>query len=188
MFKKKEPVEIVVILDRSGSMASIRDDVIGSFNTFLKEQQEVKGAANLSLIEFDHQYKVVYDAEPIDKVKPLTLETYVPRGSTALNDAIGDTLTTMFKEGPKRAVISIITDGQENSSIKFKTDQIKSMIKDAEGRGWQVNYLAANQDAFAVGSTLGVLAANIVNFVADSAGTQSAYKALNKMSSDYRGR
>ena len=96
MKDKKEPVEILVIADRSGSMASIRQDAIGGFNTFLKEQKSVKGKANFTLVLFDDQYEVPIESVDIKKVDELTEETFVPRGMTAMNDAIGKSLSQLF--------------------------------------------------------------------------------------------
>ena len=86
---KEELTEIISIVDRSGSMQSILDDAIGGFNTFLRSQQAQPGEAKLSLILFDHEYQVVHQAVDIQQVEPLNQDTYVPRGSTALLDAVG---------------------------------------------------------------------------------------------------
>jgi Mg-chelatase subunit ChlD len=129
---KKEAVEIVVIADRSGSMSVIRDDAIGGFNTFLKEQKAVKGAANLTLVLFDHEYLVAVDSQPIKKVVPLNNETYVPRGMTALNDSIGRAISALEAKNPNKAIVCILTDGQENQSREFNTEQAKAKINAAE--------------------------------------------------------
>ena len=89
---KEGLTEIVSIVDRSGSMESILDDAIGGFNTFLAAQQRQPGEAKLSLILFDHEYQVVHQAVDIQQVEPLNQDTYVPRGSTALLDAVGKTI------------------------------------------------------------------------------------------------
>lgn len=183
---KRAPVEIVVIADRSGSMSSIKDDAIGGFNTFLSEQQALKGAANLTLVLFDNEYQVAVDSIPVKEVKPLDGSTFVPRGSTAMNDAIGRALSALEAKNPKRAIVCILTDGFENSSREFTTSQVKEKIKAAEDKGYQVVYLAANQDAFAVGSTLGIAAGSTVNFAATASGVRDAYKNVSLMSTSYR--
>lgn len=183
---KTQLVEIVVIADRSGSMATIKDDAIGGFNTFLEEQQAQKGKANLTLVLFDDKYETPIEKQPIKKVKKLTGKTFVPRGMTAMNDAIGRTLAKLEEEAPKKAIICILTDGEENSSHEFNTEQVKEMITAAEKRGWKVVYLAANQNAFAVGSTLGVSAISTVNYAATGAGIRSAYASTSSLVSGYR--
>lgn len=183
---KKEPVEIVVIVDRSGSMQSIKNDAIGGFNTFLKDQQAVKGAANLTLVLFDHEYLVSVDAKPVKDVESLTEKTYVPRGSTAMNDAIGRALAALEAKNPKKAIVCILTDGQENCSREFSTEQAKAKIKAAEARGWQVTYLSADANAFANGAALGINAGLVRSFTANSVGTQAAYASLSTTTTNYR--
>lgn len=183
---KKEAVEIVVIADRSGSMSSIASDAIGGFNTFLKEQQAVKGAANLTLILFDNEYQIAVDAKPVKEVEELTAKTYVPRGSTALNDAIGRAISALEAKAPKKAIVCILTDGQENCSREFTTDQAKAKIKSAESKGWQVVYLSADANAFSHGQMYGVAAGNTVAFAATGVGIRGAYQNASLTSTNYR--
>lgn len=184
---KKTPVEIVAILDRSGSMNSIRDDAIGGFNTFLAEQQGVKGAANLTVILFDDKYEVPVDAEAVKSAVPLTRDTFVPRGMTAMNDAIGKAIATLEAKAPDKAIVCILTDGQENASREYTTAQVKEKITACEKRGWRVVYLAANQDAFAVGAAYGVNAIHTQNFAATGAGVRTAMASASLSTTDYRG-
>lgn len=188
MAKKKvvQPVEIVVIADRSGSMASIADDAIGGFNTFLKDQKAVKGAANLTLVLFDDKYETPVVGMDIQKVPDLTRDTFVPRGMTAMNDAIGKAIGTLESKAPDKAIVCILTDGQENASREFTAEQVKAKIKAAEARGWQIVYLAANQDAFAVGGQLGVAQASTMNFEATGAGVRGAMQNASLYSTNYR--
>lgn len=183
---KEGPVEIVVIADRSGSMATIADDAIGGFNTFLKEQQGVDGEANLTLVLFDDQYEVPVKQQPIREVKPLTNATYVPRGTTAMNDAICRAINDLNAVNPAKAIVCILTDGYENASREHSAADVKSRIQAAEARGWQVVYLAANQDAFAVGATLGVLKGNTQNIAATPDGIRTAYMSMSTRASSYR--
>src|SRR5690606_29825645 len=92
---KNDLTEIVVIMDRSGSMATIRKDVIGGFNTFIESQKEVPGFANVSLYLFDDLYETVYEETDLHFVPKLTESTFVPRGSTSLFDAIGKTINSV---------------------------------------------------------------------------------------------
>jgi Mg-chelatase subunit ChlD len=160
----KEAVEIVVIADRSGSMESIRTDAVGGFNSFLEEQQALKGKANLTLVLFDDKYEVPVLRVPVKKVPKLTLQTFVPRGTTAMNDAIGKALATLEELNPKKAVICIITDGWENASREFTTAQVKAKIQEAEAKGYQVQFLAANLDAYQASQSYGVSSAHTMAF------------------------
>ena len=134
---KEGLTEIVSIVDRSGSMQSILDDAIGGFNTFLAAQQRQPGEAKLSLILFDHEYQIVHQAVDIQQVEPLNQDTYVPRGSTALLDAVGKTIdavgerlaATPESERPSQVIVSILTDGYENASQTYSKPKVAEMIK-----------------------------------------------------------
>ena len=144
--------DITMILDRSGSMGRIHEQVIRSFNDFLTEQKAVTGNATLSLIQFDDQYEVNYECINVQDVDELTATTYEPRGMTALNDAIGRTITNMkkrLKDSKDNVVVVITTDGMENASVEFRRSQIRAMIQECETKlGWKFMYLAADDASF----------------------------------------
>jgi Mg-chelatase subunit ChlD len=162
----------VFVLDRSGSMDACRDDTIGGFNAFLREQQAEGGT--LTLILFDHEYQIVYDRKPIGDVQPLTTHTFVPRGSTALLDAIGKTIKNTQSNVP---TVVILTDGQENSSQEYTKAHVKDLIDQKTRDGWTFVYLGANQDAFAEAGQLGIASASTVNY--DVNRTPDAFRALS---------
>jgi len=175
--------DITVILDRSGSMSIVKNDTIGGFNTFIEEQKKAPGDGTLTLVQFDDQYQVDYLRVPLADVKPLDESTYVPRGWTALLDAIGKTVNTLGEtyakmpedERPENVVLVIQTDGEENRSQEFKTDQIKEMLeRQAQDYKWQIIYLGANQDAFKVGAAMGIRAASTMNYAGTGQGTKDA--------------
>jgi Mg-chelatase subunit ChlD len=183
--KNQEPVEILVIADRSGSMSSIKSDAIGGFNTFLEEQQKLDGDANLTLVLFDDRYEIPVDSTPIEDVLPLTEETFVPRGMTAMNDAIGKALNTLISKNPKNTIVCVITDGMENASREYTAKSVRELIDDcSKERNWEFVYLAANQDAFAEGSIRGFV--NNINYTADSKGINDAYTSMSLSASTYR--
>jgi len=144
--------DITTILDRSGSMGRIHEQVIRSFNDFLAEQKAVEGEAKISLIQFDNQYEVNYEGIDIQKAEDLNATTYMPRASTALNDAIGRTITNMkvrLKDTNDNVVVVITTDGMENASVEYSRSQIREMIKECEEKlGWKFMYLAADDASF----------------------------------------
>lgn len=184
-FTSDDAVEILVIADRSGSMASIEADAVGGFNTFLKEQQNLEGDANLTLVLFDDQYEVKLNSVPLKEVKEI--DALGPRGMTAMNDAIGRSMTALFERNPSKAIVCILTDGQENASKEYNISQIKELIQRAENeKGWQVIYLAANQDGFAEGAMRGISPSNVFNYAADSKGISDAYTSLNASVRSYR--
>ena len=162
--------DITLIVDRSGSMEAIRSDAEGGINTFIAEQVKQPGHALLTLVQFDTEYDFVHRGLPINQVPRYEL---VPRGSTALLDAMGrainetgDRLAKMREEDrPGLVVFVVVTDGQENSSKEFTKSKIKDMVEHQQGvYRWHFNFLAANQDAFAEAGGLGIHATGAANW------------------------
>lgn len=187
--------EIACILDRSGSMGAIRSDAIGGFNTFLAEQRKLPGTADLTLVLFDDEYEVPIKKMDLKDVEPLNEATYVPRGSTALLDAIGRTINDVDsrimkdkeEDRPEKVIVAILTDGMENASKEFTKDQIKGLIeKQQNEKGWDFIFLAANQDAFHEAGQIGIHIHLTSNFRADKEGTRDAFTTMNKMISTSR--
>ncbi len=142
----------IFILDRSGSMDDCRDDTIGGFNAFIESQKPFGGT--MTLVLFDHEYDVVYKDKPIAEVEKMTRATFVPRGNTALLDAMGKTIKSV-EDLIARTVI-ILTDGQENSSHEYTKSHIKDLVEAKTKEGWTFVYLGANQDAFTEAGALGI--------------------------------
>lgn len=187
--------EIVCIVDRSGSMSGLESDVIGGINTFIKDQSSVEGDANFTLILFDTEPKLVLDGVNIKEVVPLDQHSYNVGGMTAMNDAIalgintiGAKLHKMREEDrPGKVIVSIMTDGQENASTGFSTDNIKDMINhQTEKYAWEFIFMAANIDVNVVSDQIGIRSQNRYSFNADSAGVDMAYSTLSMSTSLYR--
>lgn len=192
---KKDTTLIAVVLDRSGSMSSCRDDTIGGFNTFLSEQRKQPGEALITLTQFDDVYDIVYSKQNIKHTADLTEATYVPRGNTALLDAIGRTINDVGaqlkalpeSERPSKVIFVIITDGQENASREYNRQRIMDMITHQRDKyNWEFVYLGANQDAITVATNYGILATNAVGYTSSGKGTRSAFSAASKSMSNYR--
>jgi Mg-chelatase subunit ChlD len=188
-------VEIACIIDRSASMGKIRGSAVAGFNEFLNGQKAIPGEAKVSLALFDHEYLLPFDAVDIKSVPELTMETYVPRGNTAMYDAIGRMVTDigmrldLTQEKPDKVLVVILTDGEENASSRYSKEQIAEMIKHQEEKySWEFIFLAANQDAFAAGRALNIKMANTQNFLATAEGTRGAYANASKSVSAYRTR
>lgn len=186
---------IAIVLDRSGSMTDIAHQTICGFNAFLEEQKSVKGTAKITLVQFDHEYQPVYEAVEILKAPKLNHETYVPRGMTALLDAIGKTIKKTRKkiemlpenERPKKVIFVVITDGYENHSRHFSRREIFEIINKMETKhGWDFIFLGANQDAIAEAGRLGVKPQKAMNFAFDVSGTQAMFEDLSRNISEYR--
>lgn len=189
-----EKTHIICILDRSGSMSSIMSDSIGGFNTFLKQQKELPDKATITVALFDDKYEVLYDNVNIKEAKELTKDVWFPRGTTALYDAIGKTINTdkalinkmSKKDRPNKVLVCVVTDGYENASQEFRLDNIKKLIKDCENDDWNFIYLAANQDAFDVGSSFGISGANTFTYTASADGVENMSMTLNSAAVNYR--
>lgn len=185
----KNLTEIIVITDRSGSMASVAEDAIGGFNTFLKEQQASKeGRCLMTYCQFDTAYEIVHEARPIADMKPLDSTTFHPRGGTALLDAVGKTISdvgrrlkkTAEDKRPGNVVVVILTDGEENSSQGYTLAKVQEMIKrQSKDYDWTFIFLGQGIDAFAAGHGMGLDMDDpnvfVGNMAAGGQGQQAAY-------------
>ena len=187
--------DITILLDRSGSMGTICNDTIGGFNSFVKEQQAVPGEACLTLVQFDNEYEVNYEAVKLSNVEKLTDSTYRPRGTTALLDALGKTivrtgerLSAMKEEDrPGKVIFVTITDGEENASKEYKKDVIAKMVKvQQESFSWNFVFLGANMDSFTEARGMNLYAGNVVNYSATGDGVQKAFKTAARGMTSYR--
>lgn len=180
---KQGHTEITIVLDRSGSMSSVADDTIGGFNRFLADQRSAPGTASITLHQFDDQFETPIKAQDVRTAPDLTSKTFIPRGNTALLDAIGraivDTGSRMQSAGndcAEKVVFVIITDGHENASHEYNHDKVFEMISHQRDKyKWEFVFLGANQDAIKAATNLGMAGANAMTYAANSAGTQSAF-------------
>jgi Mg-chelatase subunit ChlD len=194
---KADYTHISIILDRTGSMENIRDDTIGGFNTFLKDQKSQADIATLTLVQFDtyDPYEVIHKFESIQEIPELTRETFVPRAGTPLLDAIGRGINDLeqslsqMKESqrPLKVVFLIITDGQENSSREFRKEQIAKMIQQKQEQDkWQFVFLSADLNAINDAQEYGISRKSSMAFDKNVVGTASAWLSSSERISDYR--
>jgi uncharacterized protein YegL len=187
-------VEIAVVLDRSGSMYKLVEDTIGGYNEFLAEQKEVDGEANLTLVLFDDQYEVLHDGYDLRLAPELTKKQYFTRGWTALYDAFGKTINNMAAriakmpddKRPDKVIVVVTTDGEENSSREYSSDQVKSLVEEKEKEGWEFMFFGANIDSFSVGGALGVNSIRTMNYDASGVGTKGMYSSMTSMVTNSR--
>lgn len=184
---------IAVLLDRSGSMESIKSDTEGGFNAFVAEQAKEPGQATVTLAQFDTVYEVVYVNRPIADVPPLELQ---PRGMTALNDALGRLITDVGtelaaqpeSERPGHVIVVVMTDGHENSSVEWTHEAVSAAVKRQESEySWDFVFLGANIDAVAVGHQLGFAADKSLTYAASGGGVASAMASTTAYVSRKRG-
>lgn len=186
--------EIEVVLDGSGSMQGIKSDTIGGFNGYIETQKNQEGGENvrLSLVQFNTMsLDVIYDSIPLDNVKPLTAEDYTPGGGTPLLDTVGSRIVALDEKiksyNVKPSVLFVvITDGEENSSQKYKSEDITTMITEREKDGWLFVFLGANQDAWVTGMGYGMQGGNTLSVASGGVGMREAFASLDVSTRAYR--
>lgn len=192
---KTNHTDITIVLDRSGSMAAVADDTIGGFNRFLSDQRNTTGSATITLHQFDDKFETPIAAQNIKTAPELTSKTFVPRGMTALLDAIGraitDTGTRLSalpeNERAEKVVVVIITDGQENASREYNSAKVFEMISHQKDKyNWEFVFLGANQDAINTAVNLGMNARSSMTYASNSIGTKSAFAATSANLSAFR--
>ncbi|MBR1645569.1 MAG: VWA domain-containing protein [Selenomonadaceae bacterium] len=160
-----EPVQIICILDRSGSMSNLAADTIGGYNSFIEQQKSKSGTAQVTTVLFDDRYEKISDAVDLQQVPELTSAQYFARGTTALLDAVGMTLTetlaNMEREkicpAKRRVLVLIMTDGHENASKEFTKAKVKSLVEATQKQyDWNFVFIGANIDAAAEAGGIGI--------------------------------
>lgn len=185
---KKGLTELVFILDRSGSMAGLEKDTIGGFNTMLEKQKKTDGEALVSTVLFDHETDVIHDRADIQTVPPLTENEYVPRGTTALLDAIGGAIHHIGnihkyareEDVPEHTIFVITTDGMENASHRYSAEHVKRMIERQKTRyHWEFLFLGANMDAVETARRYGIDEDRAVDYYTDAEGVDLEYDVVS---------
>lgn len=192
---KKGLIELVFILDRSGSMGGLESDTIGGYNAMLEKQKKEQGEAIITTVLFDDSYELLHDRINIRGIAPITDKEYYVRGSTALLDAIGKTINiignvqkyTADDERAKHVMFVITTDGMENSSREFSYEKVHQMIEHQKNKyGWEFIFLGANIDAIATAERFGIKKDRAANYNADSEGTLLNYEIISETVSQLR--
>lgn len=181
-------------MDKSGSMYPIKNDAIGGFNGFIDEQKKGEDQANVTLVLFDSHVSTTVESIDINKVIPLDEQNYNPRGGTALVDAIGVAIDGLNKrlsekpvsEQPKNIIFAIMTDGEENSSIRYTADAVKNKIENMKTRDYQFIFLGANIDAVKTAERFGINKDFAGQFTADTDGIKGVMSNVTTMVSNYR--
>lgn len=192
---KKDLVELVFILDRSGSMAGLEKETIAGFNRLIQQQKEVQGEALVSTVLFDDRFEVLHNRVSIQKIEHMTSKDYYVRGSTALLDAIGRSILKIKnvhkaleeENKPEKTLFFITTDGMENASVEFNYERVNEYIQlQKEKYGWEFIFIGANIDAIGTAKKFGIDADRAVNYRADKRGTNLNYKVMNETITELR--
>ena len=190
-----EPVQIICILDRSGSMSSLAEDTIGGYNSFLAKQKETPGKVEVTTVLFDNEYIKIADKVDLNEIPELTSAEYYARGTTALLDAIGMTLTDvagkMEKEkicpAKRRVLVLIMTDGLENASHEYNKATVKAMIEQTtKDYNWNYIFMGANIDSVSEADSLGISKKHAMNYSADRKGVRKTFEKMDEAAAAVR--
>lgn len=190
-----EPVQIICILDRSGSMSNLSEDTIGGYNSFLEKQKQTPGKVEVTTVLFDNQYEKIADAVDLNEIQNLTSAEYYARGTTALLDAVGRTITDVAGKMEKnkvcpekrRVLFLIMTDGLENASREYNKAAVKSMIEyTTENYKWNYIFMGANIDSFSEAEAIGISRRNATNFSATSEGVRESFRKMDEAATEVR--
>ncbi len=182
---REKRTDLVMILDRSGSMSGLERDTIGGYNSMLRAQKKLPGEVLVTTVLFDDTYTLLHDRKDIYTVSPLSPRDYRIGGTTALYDAIGITLhhiENKYRENGKKdghVIVVITTDGMENASREYSAFAIRSMIDRLKENGFEFIFLGANMDAAEVAKDFGIARERAVTYHADEEGTRVNYKSIN---------
>ncbi len=186
--------ELVFILDRSGSMSGLEEDTIGGFNSFIEKQKNEKGDCLVSTVLFNQSSKVVHDRVDLKEIEKMTRNDYFASGTTALIDALGDAIRHIRtvhryirkEDVPVKTAFIIITDGMENASRRYSSDEVKKMVKEQKAKGWDFLFLAANIDAVETAKSYGIEEEYSVDFRNDAKGVAKNFETLSETVACYR--
>ena len=186
---KNNITELVFILDRSGSMSGFEADTIGGFNSTIERQKEQEGKVYVSTVLFDNYSEVIHDRVDINEIKPMTRKDYNVRGCTALLDAIGGAIHHIGnvhkyarpEDVPEHTIFIITTDGMENASQRYSSQDIKAKIKrQTEKYSWEFIFLAANIDAVETAENIGIRRERAANYRQTKEGVERSYYAMSE--------
>lgn len=170
-----EKLDLIFLIDRSGSMYGSEEDTMGGFNSFIEKERAKEFDTNVTTVLFDHEYEILYKRKPITDVKKLTSDEYFVRGSTALLDAIGKTITTLDREIENKVLFVIMTDGMENSSVEFSKSQIQNMINNHK---WEFLFIGADIDSYSEAGSIGIKKSRVANYDKSAEGVDRLFNSV----------
>lgn len=176
--EEKERLDVVFLLDMSGSMQGMEEDTIGGYNGYLDNMKD--SDAKVTTVLFNGSHEMITNGKCIKNVKKLSRKQYIPGGSTALLDAIGDTIKYMDDKCSNKVLFIITTDGEENSSRRYTKEDIKKLINIHDN--WEFIYLGADIDSYSEASSIGIKSNRTSNYKKTSKGVSKLFDKLKNMS------
>ena len=174
-----ENLDLIFVMDRSGSMSGSEEDTIGGFNSFIQREKDKGFETRVTTVLFDDQYEVLYKRKPINEVSELTRNEYWVRGCTALLDAIGRTITSLDKEIDNKVLFVIMTDGMENASREFSKEKIRNLIG---SHNWEFIYIGADIDSYSEAGNIGIRMNRTANYRKSREGFRDVFDAVENAS------
>ena len=175
---KRNELDIVFVLDKSGSMSGSEKDTIGGYNSFLAKERKNNTNSLVTTVLFDNNYEKLYDRVNISNVKKLTEKEYYVGGCTALYDAIGKTITELDRKHPEKVLFVITTDGMENASQEYNKNNIKKLIE--SHKNYEFIFLGAGIDSYSEGESIGIKKENISNYSKSRKGISNMFNAVGR--------
>ena len=175
---KRNELDIVFVLDKSGSMSGSEKDTIGGYNSFLSKERKKNNNSLVTTVLFDNNYEKIYDRVNISNVKKLTEKEYYVGGCTALYDAIGKTITELDRKHPEKVLFVITTDGMENASQEYNKNNIKKLIE--SHKNYEFIFLGAGIDSYSEGASIGIKKENISNYSKSRKGISNMFNAVGR--------
>ena len=176
MKTSEREMDIIFLIDRSGSMHGCEEDTIGGFNSFIENERKKEYHTKVTTILFDHEYEVLYERKSINDISKLTRKEYEVRGSTALLDAIGKAIQDFDRKINNRVLFVITTDGMENSSRNYNNEEIKNLI---ENHNWEFIFIGADIDSYSQARNIGIKESHTANYRKTSEGIDALYCSVS---------
>lgn len=182
----KDLVEVVFIIDESGSMSGLEADTVGGFNSTIEKQRAIEGKCIVSTVFFNTRSRVYHDRLDLANIKKMERTDYYPNGCTALVDAVCESIKHIKtihryireEDVPSKTLFIITTDGMENASRKYSSKELKEMIEERKKAGWEFIYLAANIDAFATAKDYGLDEMEVTPYINDRKGNDIKFACM----------
>nr|WP_295000307.1 vWA domain-containing protein [uncultured Methanobrevibacter sp.] len=176
---QNENLDLVFIMDRSGSMSGSEEDTIGGFNSLIQREKDKGLNTHVTTVLFDDNYEILYKRKDINQVEKLTRNEYWVRGCTALLDAIGKTINMLDHEVDSNVLVVIMTDGMENASREYSKEQIRNLISN---HNWEFLYIGADIDSYSEAGNIGIRKSRVANYKKTRQGFEDVYNSIEDAS------